>query len=198
MQKSKRGLSIGLLTLLLGGCAGLQDIVQGSIDQAAKGNSAMRIEGSFQVPEDALVVRDPQLTKTLHRLGHLLARGYRPKSRVILVAANRADADWLTAGIHAGIRQTGWAPEAVMWPVQFQLSNAYPRITVMENAPEVQVQRRTDYRGGVRSNQPRPLTEPIRGLHSPALANQSILDPVSPESREHLATLQTDFSEKAP
>lgn len=74
-----------LLILCLGGlsgCSGLGEVVQGSIDQfaAADQPSAPREVTRFQLPEDALIVRDAQLEQALYELGRRIARGYTPES----------------------------------------------------------------------------------------------------------------------
>lgn len=175
---------------MLGGCAGLQDLAQGSLDQAATAKSEPRVAVSFQVTEDALAYRDHLLSKTLQLQGRTIARSYSPKTRVQLVAASRDDANWLIAGIQDGIRPTGRPPEAVMWPVALQLSNAYPRITVIESAAPANT---PPTRVAALPSQPWPLTEPMRGVRyipPPADFRVTMIDPVSPESRDHLATIQ--------
>lgn len=203
MRPTICGLS-GLLVLVLGGCAGLQEFAQGTADQLAASDEAQRAATAFQVPEDALAYRDHQLTELLQLLGQTIARSYQPKARVTVVAGNREDAEWLVATLQDGIRRTGWSLAAVIWPVDLRVSAAYPRITVIESAPEERtgsvVASPADKalsRLAAVPSQPRPLTEPLSGVrYVPPAADLRVtmLDPVSPESRDHLATLRRQLA----
>lgn len=118
------------------GCAGLSEIAQGSIDQfsaSESGDKGPAGAGSFQVPEDALRLRDPQLAETMFQLGRKVARGYQPKVRLDIAVPAQADADWLIANIDRGIASTRWPREAVMLPPYVRLTNIYPTVRVTEN-----------------------------------------------------------------
>lgn len=126
-----------LLILCLGGlsgCSGLGEVVQGSIDQfaAADQPSAPREATRFQVPEDALIVRDAQLEQTLYELGRRIARGYIPKVRLTINVGRQADADWLLGAIDRGIISTGWTRPAVMVSPRIRMTHQYPAIVVEE------------------------------------------------------------------
>lgn len=129
-------LTVATAIVFTTGCAGLKEIAQGSIDQFAKADDqrpAPALAQSFQIPEDALRLRDPQLAEVMHQLGRKVARGYQPKVRLEIAVGSQAEADWLISHVDRGIASTGWPREAVMLPPMVRLTNAYPTVRVTEN-----------------------------------------------------------------
>lgn len=139
MPANLRSLAVRIMVILsiggLGGCSGLGEIAQGSIDQfaAADQQSAPREVIRFQVPEDALIVRDVQLEQTLYELGRRIARGYIPKVRLTISVGRQTDAEWLLGAIDRGIASTGWTRPAVMVSPRIQMTHQYPAIVVEES-----------------------------------------------------------------
>lgn len=131
----------GLLAVVFAttACAGLKEIAQGTVDQFAAADAAPQSPATvarLQIPEDALLARDKQLSEAMYQLGRKVARGYEPKTRLYITVASRADAEWLIADIDRGIASTKWQREAVMLPPVVSLSNGYPTIRVVEGIRE--------------------------------------------------------------
>lgn len=134
----KAALFAVVTAIAMTGCAGLSEIAQGSIDQYARATDGVSqqpaIADSFDIPEDALRRRDPQLAEVMYQLGRKIGKQrYQAKVRPTILIPTIADADWLVANIDRGIASTGWQREAVMLPPDVRLTNAYPSVQITEN-----------------------------------------------------------------
>lgn len=107
--------AMALIVATLTGCAGLQEIAQGSVDQFAAAQEAPpALAGVFLLPRAGFGT--PELADTLQQIGRGIARKARPWAQVEITIASRLEERFVVAEIERGIRSTGWQPEALVYP----------------------------------------------------------------------------------
>lgn len=124
-----------LIVATLTGCAGLQEIAQGSVDQFAAAEEAPpAVAGEFVLPLAGFGTLE--LSESLQQLGRGIARRARPWSQVEITIATRSEERFVVGAIEKGIRATGWQPEALIYPYVVRVDpDAPPLVRVIDGLP---------------------------------------------------------------